>query len=402
MKTLCLVAIFGVAFSAFSDAQGGGGAVNLRQTQRYDLRGVLGLSLQADEPQTHFTLSPDGRSLASELWSDDGTGCKSPLRCVKKSLALIDLPSGRVMAQTTGEAPELIAFSNNPVEVLSSIGPDLVFLDGHHLSELRRTSADGLFPPAKFRARLVSADLSSDDRRVGALYRVEAVESGEPKGARTIEFVEFDARTMAVRTRCTVPRTPTGDATFEMKLEADENRFFYASKSYFVDDQIFSEMDLPNCAVRRSLKIDQAIHEILLSPNQQLIVLSLGGDYPKSKVKVLRYSDGKEIWNAPAKSENDMLWRVSISKDSRYVAVSTDRYGETWWDALSETHHVANPGVEVRDLESGRVLGSVQYARRLPSTVGFSSGTKLVQFTQQNQLAAIFEDEFRLYDVAPK
>jgi hypothetical protein len=373
----------------------------LEETKTYDLRVVLNAYKDPLQEPVRIVLSPDEQILVTKLWAKGEAECQDLPYCVSPHLGLIELTLGRLVAQSKGPAPEFIAFSPTAPELLVGLGKDLAFVNSHDLSILRELEVDELFSPSTFRAQLVSADLAHDGRRVGALYRITRLEQTETPISQEIHFIQFDAKSLTVSDNCVVAARRSGDSTLRVKLEADAGKFFYASRINFSSDQNLTEYDLRACTVLRSWTFDQALTEMQISPDRNYIVLGLGGMHPKMKVRVLRYADGKEIWNVPAKSLNDMGWQISVSENSRWLAISTDRYGESWWDAFREMSHIDDPGVEVRDLETGRRLSSVRFSRNLPSTIGFSYGTKLVQFTALNNLVVLTENKVRFFKLIP-
>lgn len=369
----------------------------LEETRTYDLRVVLNAYKDPLPEPLRIALSPDEQVLATKVWARGEPECQGIPYCTSPHLGLIELSLGRLVAQSNGPASGFIAFSPTAPELLVSLGKGLAFLDSHDLSILRELKVDELFSPTTFRVQLVSADLAYDGRRVGALYRVTRLEQTETPISHEIHFFQFDAKSLTVSNHCLVDTRRSEDSTLKVKLEADGGKFFYASTTQFSNDQNLAEYDLQTCSVLRTWKFDQAITEMQFSRDGNYVVLGLGGMYPRVKVRVLRYADGKEIWSVRAKSLNDMGWQISVSENSRWLAISTDRYGESWWDTFREMSHIDDPGVEVRDLETGRRLSRVLFSRGLPSTVGFSYGTKLVQFTSQNSLAVLAENKIRFF-----
>jgi len=377
-------------------------AARLQVIKTYDLRLVLNTYEDPLPEPLRIAVSPDEQVLATKLWAKGETECQGIPFCVSPHLGLIELSRGRLFAQSVGPAPEFIAFSPAEPELLVSIGQDLAFMDSHDLSILRESKVEKLFSPIAFRAQLVSADLTSDGRRAGALYRVTRLEQTATPISQEIHFIQFDAKSLTIINTCTWDAPVGDDSTLSVKLEADAGKLFYASRINFSNAQSLVEYNLQTCSVLRSWTFDQALTKMQISPDQNYVVLGLGGMYPKVKARILRYADGKELWSVPAKSLNDMAWQISISQNDQWLAISTDRYGESWADTFREMSHVDDPGVEVRELETGRLVSSVQFSRSLPSTVGFSYGTKLVQFTAKDNLVVLAGNEIRFFKLIPK
>lgn len=383
----------------------GVGVLKLRETKRYDLGTVQKEYKDPSSSLRPFDISPDSKYLAVNVWVKAvDNQCGSALNCGAHFLGIIDIHSDRLVTHTEGpEAynPSFALFRPTTPEIVTNFGSDVVILDARNLGLLHRIGEKD--EGNSTRSYPISAALSPDGNTLAVVYAVRAEEANSsrkpPRGALRFQF--YDLVRSTTTTTCVLGEHEEPFPSFQIALAPDARSFLYWPATHFGDESSLAEYDARTCSVRESWKFTDTPTRAGYSPDGKYLAVVFGGTKPKAKVLVVRRTDKAELWNIPANSLNDMGWPLSISPDSRMLAISTDRHAESWWDAFTEMSHIDDPGIEVRDLQTGRLVAKVRFMSKTSSTVGFVFGTTLLRFTSQSELVALAPDStIRFYELS--
>lgn len=340
-----------------------------------------------------FDMSRDGKRLVAKIWIRGVEGCGQIPNCGAYVLGIFDVSSGKLIAHTVGREsyePSFAFFLRGGSEVVSNFGPDVVILKTADLSVAYRPEMQekGKEPSSK----IVSAAISTDGNFLGVLHFFSAPHpSANTMGRAT--FGLYDLNRPEALADC-ILATRIEYPSFRVALAPDK-RSFLANLANPTGARGLGEYDSSTCALERSWSVADIPTRGQFSPDGSYIAVVFGGTYPKRKLAVFSRGGEESIWTLQAHSINDMEWPVSISPDSRLLAISSDRYGESWLDAFAEASHINEPGIEIRELSTGRSIGRAVFARRTRSGV---FGTTLVQFLSSSEIAAVAPGpEVRLY-----
>jgi hypothetical protein len=379
-------------------SQSWNGPVRIEETKRFALSSIINEYKSPSPHRPSFDVSADQKYLVLPVWIRGADGrCQSDPSCGAYAMGLIDTSKGELAVRSREletSWPAVLAFDPNAPDIITTRENAIVLLDSRTLIELGRLDSSKFIPPDLGPSHLLGVALSRDAKRVAGIYLADPIESN--KGAQNTTWVTyvvtFDLRNPADVTRCALEEGKGIPSPTSIALASDGRSVLYTSQPGLNGDRNLVYYDSRSCSVLRSWNFQEAVTAAEFSADDAYMAVLFGGLHPTVKVRVFRASDGKELWNVPSQSGNDEGWQFSISPNSQWLAISTDRYGETWLDAIRETSHIDTPGVEILDLRTGHALGGVRFGTRTASTADFSFGTKMVRFTSQNDLIVLSPD----------
>lgn len=319
-------------------------------------------------------------------------------------LGLVDIPSTSLVARTSKTEvydPGFALFRPKTAEVVTNSGKDIVILDAHNFAALRRIH-EGSDENGVARSP-ISAALSPDGNRLFVVY-FERPNQGH--GASTpplgiTSFETYDLIRSTLVNRCVLQSNEDESPYFQISIAPDEGSFLFRPAPRLSTDNRLFEYSSQTCSILRTWDFGAPATRAEFSPDGKYMSVVFGGLWSRIKTAVVLRAENKELWRIPSNSENDMDWPVSISPDSHLLAISTDRHAESWSDAFREMCHIEDPGIEIHDLQTGRVVARVQFAKRTPSTYAFRPGTRLVRFVSSDQIVALAPDlTVRLYELS--